>query len=103
MVKSTTERGFDMITFTDLYDKECTIQKSSLATADTIWLGITSPEPIVMAQDAKKVGIKTKETVGWIEYPVPEEVLITTRMHLNQEQAAELIEILENFVETGEI
>jgi hypothetical protein len=34
-----TERGFDIIEFTDFYDKECTIQKSSLATDDAIWFG----------------------------------------------------------------
>lgn len=39
-----TNRGFDLIEFTDRYDKECSLQKSSLATEDAIWLGRDSKE-----------------------------------------------------------
>jgi len=103
MEKTKTERGFDMITFSDMYGHECYIQKSSLATAHAIWLGVSSPEPRIMAKDARRLGVDTEETVGWIDYPVPEEVLITTQMHIDQDQAKELIKVLEKFVETGYI
>ena len=103
MERMKTERGFDVAIFTDMYDKECTIQKSSLATADAIWVGIINPEPRIMAKDAARLGVDTEETVGWVDYPIPEEVLISTQMHLDQEQAKELIKILEVFVKTGEI
>jgi hypothetical protein len=35
-----TERGFDIIEFLDRYGVECSLQKSSLATEDCIWLGV---------------------------------------------------------------
>lgn len=35
-----TIRGFDLIRFTDRYNNKCSLQKSSLATEDAIWLGI---------------------------------------------------------------
>lgn len=34
-----TSRGFDLIEFVDHYGAECSLQKSSLATEDCIWLG----------------------------------------------------------------
>ena len=37
-----TERGFDFAAFTDRYGKSCSLQKSSLATEDCIWLGVES-------------------------------------------------------------
>jgi len=103
MKQTITDRGFEYIDFEDSYNNNCSIQKSSLADEDTIWFGINNIEPKIMAQDAKKVGIKTEQEVGWIEYPIPKEVFINTRMHLNQEQVKELIPILQKFVETGEI
>lgn len=35
-----TDNGFDVIEFKDLYGKDCTIQKSSLATEDAVWIGV---------------------------------------------------------------
>ncbi len=34
-----TNRGFDIIRFTDRNGDKCSIQKSSIATEDCIWLG----------------------------------------------------------------
>lgn len=34
-----TIRGLSLVEFTDLYDKPCTFQESSIATADCCWLG----------------------------------------------------------------
>ena len=98
----TTERGFDLASFIDRYGSQCSIQKSSLASEDAIWLGIDDPEPKIMASQAKSFGIETTETVGWVEYPIPKEVLINTRMHLTREMVAELLPILNRFVETGQ-
>jgi len=56
-----------------------------------------------MAKDAEKLGIETDETVGWIDYPLPPEVSIKTRMHLTQEQVRELLPVLQKFAETGKI
>lgn len=98
-----TNRGFDIITFTDRYDSPCSIQKSSLATEDAIWFGIDDPEPRIMASQAKQYGIQTEETTGWIPYPIPQDVLLSTRMHLTQDQVKALLPILQHFAETGEL
>jgi hypothetical protein len=76
---------------------------SSLATEDAIWFGIDNPEPEIMASQAADFGIKTKETTGWVPYPIPEEVSLKTRMHLTRDQVAELLPILKRFVDTGEV
>jgi len=98
-----TERGFGIIEFVDMYGKPCSLQKSSLATEDAVWLGVNDANPKIMARDAHKYGIKTKERTGWISYPVPDDVSMTTRMHLTQDQVRELLPLLQRFVETGEL
>ena len=40
MESSKTGRGFDIAEFTDEHGDQCSLQKSSLATEDCIWLGI---------------------------------------------------------------
>ena len=109
---SRTLRGFALGEFVDLYGDECSIQKSSLATDDAIWLGITDAKPKIMARDARKLGIpydsaKTEpgssETTGWERFDVPEDVLIHSRMHLNREQVKALLPTLKHFVKTGEL
>ena len=91
-----TARGFVRDGFTDRNGVECSLQKSSLATEDAIWLGCND------------IGLKrfTPET-GW------EDVLLdstggavhlaNTRMHLTREIVAELLPHLQHFAETGEL
>jgi hypothetical protein len=92
-----TNRGFDLIEFEDLYDMKCSIQKSSLATDDAIWFGIDDIEPKIMAKDTPEGG------VGWVPYPIPDNVYISSRMHLTRDQVKELLPILKHFVKTGEV
>lgn len=98
-----TARGFGYIEFNDGYDVKCSIQESSLATADAIWIGVNDANPIVLASQSKEVGVDTDETRGWVTFPVPPQVHMTTRMHLSREQVAALLPILEHFVETGDL
>lgn len=93
-----TERGFPYTEFKDYNGVECKIQKSSLATDDCIWLG------------AKKIGLQ--EFIvgkGWIEKPecdvhtMEHHFVANNIMHLSREQVAELLPVLQKFVETGEI
>lgn len=49
-----TKRGFNISEFTDRYGAKCSLQKSSLATEECIWLGITNPNPRIMESKAKK-------------------------------------------------
>lgn len=103
MKKSTTNRGFKMVSFKDRYDQECSIQKSSLAFEDCIWLGVDNANPKIMSSKAEQYGLKVKDKTGWISYPIPDDILLHTRMHLTIDQVKELIPILTKFVETGEI
>ena len=103
MNKTEDQRGFAVIEFADYYGAACTLHKSSLATADCVWLGVNEAEPKVMASQAKALGVETEETVGWVDYPVPKEVLMTTRMHLSREHVAALLPHLQRFAATGEI
>ena len=78
-----TQRGFAIKRFKDRYGCNCSIQKSSLATEDAIWFGIDAAFP------------SAAETVSGT---IPER-----RMHLTQEMVAELLPLLQHFVETGEL
>lgn len=99
-----TQRGFRKGTFIDRYGEKCSIQKSSLASEDAIWLGIENANPQIMQSDAVRLGLSQEPNpVGWMPFPVPKEVVMSTRMHLTQEQVKELIPILQKFVDTGEI
>ncbi|NOR27535.1 MAG: hypothetical protein GQ540_03285 [Lutibacter sp.] len=92
-----TSRGFSYFEFNDRYNAKCCIQKSSLATEDTIWFGIDDADPKIMASKVMENG------VGWVKYPLPEDAILNTRMHLTVEQVKELIPILERFVKTGDV
>lgn len=98
-----TQRGFSISEFEDRYGQKCSLQKSSLATEDAIWLGVDDANPKIMASDAKRLGISTDANNGWIKFEIPKEVLLSTRMHLTQDQVRELLPFLQRFAETGEL
>ncbi len=109
--KTKTNRGFDRIDFTDRYDNECSIQLSSLATEDAIWFGIDEARPHIMARDAIAMGREDllnpvgdpERMNGWVNWPVPDQVNMWTRMHLTRKQVKKLIPILKKFADTGSI
>ena len=81
-----TNRGFLLGKFTDRYDNKCSIQKSSLATEDCIWLGVDVPF--------------ATEECPTCKTPQPPQ---SQRMHLTQKQVADLLPWLQRFVATGEL
>lgn len=103
MKKENTERGFNILKGVDRYNCGYSLQESSIATEPCVWLGIDDANPIILAADAKKLGIETNKNIGWMDYHIPKEVLLTTRMHLTIDMAKDLIKHLEYFVETGEL
>lgn len=103
MKATKTCRGFSLVEFTDHYGVKCSVQKSSLATDDAIWFGCDDANPLVMASHAGANGVHTEETCGWVPYPVPDCVMLNTRMHLTRNQVADLLPILKHFAETGEL
>ncbi len=97
------KRGFKCGDFVDRYGADCSIQKSSLAFEDCIWLGITDAKPVIMSSDAERLGLPTNSQVGWVDYQLPKEVFISTRMHLTKKQVKDLLPLLQQFVKTGNI
>ena len=91
--KRKTERGFAFMEFQDRYGEHCTLQKSSLATEDAIWLGIEEPVAAYM------------KPPGWRRFVFPEglDVRISGRMHLTQDDVKRLLPALQHFAETGEL
>lgn len=87
-----TNRGFTIGDFVDEYGEKCSIQKSSLATKDCIWLGVNEVRPKVCVYGQ-----------GWKEIPLPEGAAISGRMHLSQKLVKELLPFLQHFAETGEL
>lgn len=92
-----TARGFSLIEFKDFYDNPCSLQKSSQAFVDCIWLGVDDANPQIMASKVVEGG------TGWVKYPIPDDVSLYTRMLLDRQQVARLLPVLQKFVETGEI
>jgi hypothetical protein len=90
--KNTTERGFGVFEFKDLYGVNYSIQESSLATDDAIWIGVSEAKAKILVSGK-----------GWQEYNIPQGVHIPTRMHINKEQAKGIVEVLNKFIETGRL
>lgn len=83
-------RGYPIGRFRDQYGKGCSIQDSSLATEACVWVGIDNPKVKVLVPGK-----------SWQDFPVPEEALIESRMHLTIDQAILLRDALTRFIETG--
>jgi len=95
--KKVTHRGFDYHEFEDRYNAKCSLQKSSLAFENAIWFGVDDAEPKIMAKDTPEGGN------GWVKYHIPEEVSLSTRMHLTQKHVWRLLPILIKFAFTGNV
>ena len=106
-----TNRGFEVKHFKDAYGEDCSIQESS-AVDPHIWLGVHRPEVKVMwkdvpalveaVQNIKKDYPETNER-GWCTVAIPNDALITSRMHLNVEQAKRLVKELLYFIKHKEL
>lgn len=99
-----THNGFEFVQFEDHYGANCSLQASSLAIYEkpgtsAVWLGVNDAKPKVLHGDAAGLGVKTDATCGWVDYPISEKVLLTTRMHLNREQVEALIEALQSWLD----
>jgi hypothetical protein len=93
-----TGRGFDLIEFKDQKGYECSLQKSSVATDDCVWLGCND-------LDLRRF----EAFIGWSKveladiHPSGPYYVSNTRMHLTRDQVAALLPYLQRFVETGEL
>lgn len=98
-------RGFNRYIFKDFYNNQCSVQESSSAGVQQIWIGIDDADPKIMASDANRLEIPnlTGETRGWIPFQIPDEVLLSTRMLLDREQARHIGMMLLNYAKTGKL
>lgn len=103
VTRSMTDRGFAIHRFADSYGMPCSLQMSSAALEPMVWLGVDDARPQILASQAGAHRVQTKRSTGWVPYPVPGAVLLTTRMHLSRAQVAELLPALTHFVKTGEL
>lgn len=79
-----TARGFEILQFKDDYGEVCDIQRSSAADDDYVWVGIHDPHPQILASKVKS------GATGWINYEMPNDTLISHRMHLSRRQSIAL-------------
>ena len=113
MILTKNGRGFPTLVFEDFYGAKCSLQMSSIWLEDdngavggsAVWLGVDDVDPKVMA---RKLRPDDPTAVGWVSCelsPPPgvkmEDVLLTTRMHLNREQVKELIDQLQSWYDTA--
>lgn len=89
---SKTDRGFDLYEFTDAYGIKCSLQKSSSALEDRIWIGCNDPDPRHCVPGE-----------GWKSVELPSGTVSNTRMHLSRKQVKDLLPLLQKFVDTGEL
>lgn len=92
-----TSRGFSISEFFDRYKHKCSIQKSSLASEDAIWIGVDYADPQIMAKDTPGGG------TGWVKFDIPSNVELYTRMHLTRKMVFRLLPHLIKFWLTGNI
>lgn len=96
---TTTGRGFRIIRFPEKNGNICTLQKSSAAMVDAIWLG------------SETIGIKKfTPGVGWDDLTEFDQIsdsgieyVANNRMELTQSDVERLLPYLQRFVETGKI
>lgn len=106
---TTTSRGFELIEFEDVNGERCSLQQSSAMGfergpgQDHLWLGVNETRPVILASKAAAAGIQTAETTGWVEVPLPDGAMIASRMHLDRDQARELVAHLKRWIDTGSL
>lgn len=108
-----TNRGFQLVRFEDTHGNECTIQQSSGIDgtgrgvehpgSSYLWIGVEDPKPLIPKSRASVYGLTPEPGGGFQPYPVPREVTMATRMHLNREQVKTLIARLEHWLHSYEL
>lgn len=102
-----TNRGFSLIEFKDRNNHKCTLQKSSIANEDCIWLGVD--EPVIQEfypyprETEESYFEVTLEDLQTLKKRPQNTIHAFSRMHLTREQVKELLPLLQKFVKTGEL
>lgn len=98
MKRKTTGRGFALYSFKDSKGVKCSVQKSSSAMRDCIWLG---------ADDIGLQEFIAFRNPAWqeveLERSLEHHYVANNRMHLTQKQVKALLPILKEFAKTGDL
>lgn len=107
-----TQRNFPLVEFVDTYDQKCSLQASSVIGdyddsldkpgTSCVWLGVDRPTARITNEEAKKIGAPTNSCEHWLDYIIPDEVRVDSRMHLNREQVEGLIRHLRTWLDEKE-
>lgn len=106
MKKTTTARNFELITFKDHNQQNCSLQQSSAIDiardnaldrpgSSLIWLGVDDRSGGIVVFDKDNPG-------KYVQTDLPENFMLPTRMHLNADQVRDLIEQMQHWLDTGE-
>lgn len=104
-----THRGFSIIQFKDSNGKSCSLQKSSIAFEDLIWLGIDNAKivefyPLPRATDESCFELDKEYIEERLKHRPQNQIYFENqRMHLTRKQVKKLLPHLQAFVETGSI
>lgn len=101
----TTNRGFEIVNFSDHNGVECSLQQSSAIDisasneldhpgSSLLWLGCNNAEPKYFVPNGNP---------SWRPVEMPETYVANTRMHLNRQQVIELVTHLQTWLETGSL
>ncbi len=56
-----TERGFGIVRFPDFHDQRCSLQESSLASVDAVWLGVHTERMHLSREQVEMI-------IGWLQH-----------------------------------
>ena len=104
-----TIRGFAYYEFKDSNGEKCSLQMSSSACEDKIWLGIDEAKimefyPAPRETDKSWFEIPKEEVEAKLKHRPQNNIYYKNqRMHLTRKQVKKLLPILQRFVETGKI
>jgi hypothetical protein len=94
----TTPRGFGILQFKDRNGNECSLQKSSLAFEDCVWLGCNEIElkRFTPGKGWEHINLEQNHPGGIVH-------TANTRMHLSQSQVREILPFLQRSADPGEL
>lgn len=104
-----TLRGLNLIKFIDDNGEKCSLQASSSASEDKVWLGIDDAKirefyPYPREIDDSWVEIPQEEVEAKLKHRPQNKIYYKNqRMHLTRKQVANLLPHLQKFVKTGDI
>lgn len=88
------------------YEESLSIQESSAADPH-LWVGVHHAKVQMLCSKARAAGLRPlygdERDNGWCDIDLPPDSLVASRVHMNVEQARQTVEILQHFIEYGNL